>query len=133
MTTYNLKPMDNRKSFYGKAKVEERDDGSKVLYSYGTPVCGVTVSGRFFRAWGGYSATTMRHVNSFLEAEGMNGGGKAWWDKQPVEDATRRRASDMTPEESLRAMQAQAAGWMIWMAGSFCSRLFFLLPVSNTH
>ena len=84
MTTYNLKPMDSHKSFYGKAKVEERDDGSKVLYSYGTPVCGLTVSGRFFRAWGGYSATTMRHVNSFLEAEGMNGGGKAWWDKQPV-------------------------------------------------
>ena len=107
MTTYNLKPMDNRKSFYGKAKVEEQDDGSKVLYSYGTPVCGVTVSGRFFRAWGGYSATTMRHVNSFLQAEGMDGGGKAWWAKQPVEDATRRRASDMTPEESLRAMQAR--------------------------
>ena len=53
MTTYNLKPMDDHKSFYGKAKVEERDDGSKVLYSYGTPVCGLTVSGRFFRAWGG--------------------------------------------------------------------------------
>ena len=31
MTTYNLKPMDSHKSFYGKAKVEERDDGSKVL------------------------------------------------------------------------------------------------------
>ena len=68
----------------------------------------MTVSGRFFRAWGGYSATTMCHVNSFLEAEGMNGGGKAWWDKQPVvEDTASRRASDMTPDESLRAMLAR--------------------------
>lgn len=92
MTTYNLKPMDSRKSFYGKAKVQELDDGSKVLYSYGTPVCGLSVSGRFFRTWGGYSVTTMRHVNSFLQAEGVDGGGKAWWDKQPVEDATLRRA-----------------------------------------
>lgn len=107
MTTYNLKPMDSHKSFYGKAKVEERDDGSKVLYSYGTPVCGLTVSGRFFRAWGGYSATTMRLVNSFLEAEGMNGGGKAWWDKQPVEGTVPHRASDMTPDESLQAMLAR--------------------------
>lgn len=108
MTTYNLKPMDSHKSFYGKAKVEKRDDGSKVLYSYGTPVCGLTVSGRFFRAWGGYSATTMHHVNSFLEAEGVSGGGKAWWDKQPVEEAAPRwGGADMTPDESLQAMLAR--------------------------
>ena len=49
----------------------------------------------------------MRHVNSFLQAEGVNGGGKAWWDKQPVEGTEQRQASDMTPEESLQAMLAR--------------------------
>lgn len=30
---------DSRKSFYGKAIIEEKTDGSSVLYSYSTPVC----------------------------------------------------------------------------------------------
>lgn len=84
MEIYNQKPMDSHKSFYGKARVKVLDDGSKVLYSYGTPVCKLSVSGRVFRMWGGYSATTMRHVNSFLEDNGAEGGGKAWWDRQEV-------------------------------------------------
>lgn len=50
---YEQKPMDSRKSFYGKAKVQELDDGSKVLLSYGTPVCRLSPSGRVFRTWGG--------------------------------------------------------------------------------
>lgn len=53
MEIYNQKPMDSHKSFYGKAKVRVLDDGSKVLYSYGTPVCKISVSGRVFRTWGG--------------------------------------------------------------------------------
>ena len=81
---YEQKPMDSRKSFYGKAKVQELDDGSKVLLSYGTPVCRLSPSGRVFRTWGGYSATTMRHVNSFLDENGAECGGKAWWDRLEV-------------------------------------------------
>lgn len=76
---------DRAKSFYGKAKVIETDNGEKVLQSYNTFVCRITAAGRFVRMWGGYSVTTMRHVNSFLSFYDMNGGGKAWWNGLPVE------------------------------------------------
>ena len=76
---------DRAKSFYGKAKIIETENGEKVLQSYNTFVCRITAAGRFVRMWGGYSATTMRHVNSFLSFYDMNGGGKSWWDMQPVE------------------------------------------------
>lgn len=85
MKTYELQPNDNRKNFYGKAIVIEKDNGEKVLLSYDTEVCKVTSGGQFVRLWGGYSATTMRHVNSFLDLVGITGGGKAWWDAQTVE------------------------------------------------
>lgn len=94
---------DRAKSFYGKAKVIETDNGEKVLQSYNTFVCRITAAGRFVRMWGGYSATTMRHVNSFLSFYDMNGGGKSWWDTQPVE-TEKPKAADMTPTESLKAM-----------------------------
>ena len=68
---------DRAKSFYGKAKVIETDNGEKVLQSYNTFVCRITAAGRFVRMWGAYSATTMRHVNSFLSFYDMNGGGVA--------------------------------------------------------
>ena len=57
---------------------------------------------------GGYSATTMRHVNSFLSFYDMNGGGKSWWDMQPVETG-KPKAADMTPGESLKAMYNRRA------------------------
>lgn len=83
MRKYELTPVDGRKSFYGKAVVFEKDNGEKVLQSYNTEVCKIT-SGEFVRLWSGYSATTMRHVNSFLQRFGIPGGGKAWWDALPV-------------------------------------------------
>lgn len=85
MKMYELQPNDSRKSFYGKARVIEKDNGEKVLQSYDTEVCKVTSGGQFVRLWSGYSATTMRHVNSFLDLVGIAGGGKAWWDAQTVE------------------------------------------------
>lgn len=57
---------------------------------------------------GGYSATTMRHVNSFLSFYDMNGGGKAWWDTQPVE-TEKPKAADMTSAESLKVMYNRRA------------------------
>ena len=72
------------KSFYGKATVIENESGEKILQSYNTEVCKVTIDGEFVRLWSGYSSTTMRHVNSFLTFVGIEGGGKAWWDAQPV-------------------------------------------------
>ena len=84
MEKYELIPTDGRKSFYGKAIVIEKDHGEKVLQSYNTEVCKITSDGEFVRLWSGYSATTMRHVNSFLDLFNLSGGGKAWWDAQTV-------------------------------------------------
>lgn len=82
---YDLPCFDSRKSFYGKAKVLVMPDGERRLISYNTTVCSVDKSGHFRRHWGGYSATTMRHVNSFLIYTGTPGGGKSWWDKQKIQ------------------------------------------------
>lgn len=82
---FDLPCYDNRQSFYGKAKVEEVG-AARVLYSYDTPVCVYdTKKGTFTRLWDGYSATTMRHVNSFLRHYWLRGGGKKWWDSLEVD------------------------------------------------
>lgn len=81
--TVELQPNDNRKSFYGKAKVVQLDNGTVALQSYST-IVGRIENGEFIRTWSGYSATTMRHVNAFLAAFGLPGGGKSWWDSLPV-------------------------------------------------
>lgn len=75
---------DRAKSFYGKAKIIETENGEKVLQSYNTFVCKITSSGEFVRLWSGYSVTTMRHINSFLQLFDIAGGGKAWWDAQKI-------------------------------------------------
>lgn len=82
--SYELPCYDRCKSFYGKARVLEMDDGTKALKSYDTIVL-ILKNGKLHRTWGGYSVTTMRHVNSFLDHFGLDGGGKAWWDKMPAE------------------------------------------------
>ena len=80
-----LKPMDGKKSFYGKAQVVKEWSGAYTLKSYDTSVAYIDDDGKFHRLWSGYSATTMRHVNAFLAAFGIDGGGKSWWDKQPID------------------------------------------------
>lgn len=75
--TYELKPFrTNQKSFYGKANVTVSycgDDMYLVLDSYGTQVVAVRIAkgGMPYanRLWGGYSATTLRHVNELLMQE----------------------------------------------------------------
>lgn len=78
MRTYELNPTNNRKSFYHKAEVIERDNGDIELRSYETIVARIR-NGKFERLWSGYSMTTMNHINSFLDTFGIEGGGKAWW------------------------------------------------------
>lgn len=109
MRIYELTPTgyDRVKSFYGKAKVIEKD-GETVLQSYDTKVCKINASGEFVRMWGGYSVTTMRHINAFIEMFGIEGGGKKWWDALPIEES-KPRAADITPAESLKAMYARRA------------------------
>jgi len=84
----NIDPLfDKAKSFYGKAKLAVDDAGIIYLKSYSTIVASLVPDGHGFafrRHWGGYSPTTMRHINSFLHLHGVTGGGKAWWDAQDV-------------------------------------------------
>lgn len=68
MKMYHLTPNDSHKSFYGKARVYVRDDGAELLVSYDTPVM-LHEDGQYYRLWGGYSATTMRHVRAFAGNE----------------------------------------------------------------
>ena len=84
MKQFYLPPMNDRaKSFYNKAVVTEKDNGDIELTSYKTIVCRIR-NGKFERLWDGYSSTTMRHINAFLDFYGIKGGGKAWWDKLEV-------------------------------------------------
>lgn len=82
MNITELRPSDGRKSFYGKALVLTSDNKIQ-LQSYNTIVCEIE-NGIFKRLWGGYSATTMRHINAFIKAFNIQGGGKKWWDSLEV-------------------------------------------------
>lgn len=86
MKTYELSPgkFDRVKSFYGKARIIEKDSGERILQSYDTEVCKITPGGEFVRLWDGYSLTTMRHINAFIELFNISGGGKSWWDSLEV-------------------------------------------------
>ena len=81
---YELTPDNGRKSFYGKAKVYQRD-GWTVLQSYDTYVCAINSNGDFLRYWDGYSATTARHIATFCRAHGLSVPCKAEWENLPVE------------------------------------------------
>ena len=84
MKEFNLKPGNNQKSFYGKAIVIETETGYKLLKSYETFVCMLDPENKFIRLWGGYSATTSKHVNSFLNLYGLCGLNKKEWNTLPV-------------------------------------------------
>lgn len=62
---YELRPASSQKSFYGKAFVLTYSDGSKVLQSYSTLVVKITPDGQILRLWGGWSATTGKHIAAF--------------------------------------------------------------------
>lgn len=78
MTIFKLEPANSQKSFYGKATVYEYADGARVLVSYSTRVAEIAPDGSFRRLWSGFSATTMKHINSFIALYGVDGGGKKW-------------------------------------------------------
>lgn len=65
MKTYELTPIDGRKSFYGKAFVSVSKDGTETLYSYGTAIIKRTNNGKLTKIWNGWSATTGRHIKAF--------------------------------------------------------------------
>ena len=82
--SYELLPVDSHKSFYGKAFVTVQDDGTEILMSYNTPVIMRSPSGKLFRIWPDWSATTGRHIKSFC---GLN---KAEFVKLPYYDEDKR-------------------------------------------
>lgn len=85
MKQFELPCLDRCKSFYGKAHIIEHDDGTKELQSYNTIVCKLTPDGYFYRIWDDYSATTVRHINSFLSYIGApRYGGKAFWESLTI-------------------------------------------------
>lgn len=65
MKTYELKPTNGRKSFYGKAVVQVAEDGTETLYSYGTPIIKRTSAGELVKLWNDWTATTGTHINAF--------------------------------------------------------------------
>ena len=75
-----LKPIyDSRKSFYGKAKIDIKDDEiskSYLLYSYGTLVAIYTydkITGlKRYDYLGRYSQTTTRHQKEFFQQYGYD-------------------------------------------------------------
>lgn len=80
MKTYELKPTDGRKSFYGKAVVKI-DGTTETLFSYNTPVMRRDITtGELTRLWWGWSATTGRHIAAFC---GLN---KAAYMDMPCEN-----------------------------------------------
>lgn len=67
MPVYDLQPQyDARASFYGKARVELEDDGTKSLISYSTRVAVIHPDGTA-RVYGTHSQTTLRHIKEFLK------------------------------------------------------------------
>lgn len=65
VSEYELMPNDSHKSFYGKARVRNYESGARVLFSYNTPVLVELADGKCFDLWGGWSATTGRHIRAF--------------------------------------------------------------------
>lgn len=84
---YWLEPVEGQgqNSFWKRAKVI-KDGNFTLLKSYDTIVCGIkrkADGGRtFYRFWDGYSATSMKHINAFMDHMGWKNEesrGKDWW------------------------------------------------------
>lgn len=65
MRTYELTPVNGRKSFWGKAIVQIDDDGVETLLSYDTPIIKRYSDGRLRRVYNGWTLTTGKHINAF--------------------------------------------------------------------
>ena len=62
-------------------------DRAYTVFSYGTPVLSMDCSGmtpKLVRHWNGYSVTTMRHINKFLESREWKKLTKKEWEKMEV-------------------------------------------------
>lgn len=71
MKTFELTPTNGRKSFYGKAIIEQ-DGNISYLYSYGTKVAHYNHETNKMIINGWYSRTTATHINAFLSCYGFD-------------------------------------------------------------
>lgn len=63
---------DSRASFYGKAVIDESNDGTILtLVSYNTPVATYDRTSGTLDVFGYYSATTARHIREFARQLGI--------------------------------------------------------------
>ena len=86
---YNLSHCSNKGGYYNKAEVIETPY-HYFLRSYKTIVCGIDrATNTFQRYWGGESAPTMKHINSFLRDFNISGGGVHWWRNQAIIDPSK--------------------------------------------
>ena len=92
---YELTPNTSQKSFYGKAKVIETSEG-KYLKSYNTIIMLIKKDGSMVRYWGGWSATTGKHIRAFC---GLNK--KDYFNIE----------TEMTPQEQGR-LYSGSIGWL---------------------
>lgn len=81
---YDLPCCDGRKSFYGKAHVQEDTDGSRVLQSYNTHICAIFPKGTLIKFDPVATATTRRHIRAFFEHCGYQYPGNREWDAIPT-------------------------------------------------
>ena len=71
MKSFELFPRyDRRKSFYGKARIVEHENGDKDLISYTTTVA--SIKNDILYVYGWFSNTTARHINEFLQQNGFD-------------------------------------------------------------
>ena len=64
MIVYDLKPINNQKSFYNKAIVTI-ENGVETLYSYNTPIIKRLANGTLVRLYDDWTATTGKHIKAF--------------------------------------------------------------------
>ena len=89
--TFKL-PATLQKDYYGKAVVIENTETEETyLKSYDTIVCKIDYEENFTRLWGGYSVTTMKHVNDFRLRYGLEKLSKKEWLSLPCGNGKRYR------------------------------------------
>lgn len=81
MKTFQLTPVNGRKSFNGKCRVIE-ENGISQLESYETIVAEYNPRTKELRVFGYYSSTTITHINAFLVYYGFQACSKSELEKQ---------------------------------------------------
>lgn len=111
MKIYDLPVMQGReKSFYGKAKVIEEDNGERFCNPIIPGFAELPATANLSECGAGTVLPQCGISIIFLTFFNVDGGGKSWWDGLPVEEPKKRPGPDMTNEESFRAMIGRRMG-----------------------